>query len=259
MTEFCTVTRQGRVTIVTLNRPDVLNAVHYPAQQELERIWDAFARDDDQWVGIITGAGERAFSAGHDLKYHASGAEQEALAKGFAGLTARFDLDKPIIAAVNGLAVGGGFETALACDLIIADERAQFALPEPKVGLAAIAGGVHRLPRTIGSKRAMGMLLTGRFVSAQEGYALGFVTAVAPKGQALAEALVWADQILECSPMAIRATKQTAMRGLDEADLQAAYHADYRAVLELKESHDYVEGPKAFSEKRRPIWKAGHL
>jgi crotonobetainyl-CoA hydratase len=254
MTEFCKVERRGRVTIVTLNRPDSLNAVHYPAQLELEKVWDAFAEDDEQWVGIITGAGDKAFSAGHDLKYHASGAPRGALAKGFCGLTARFDLDKPVIAAVNGLAVGGGFETALACDLVIADRRARFALPEPRVGLAAIAGGVHRLPRAVGLKRAMGMLLTGRQVTAQEGHDMGFVTALAEPGQALDEAMNWAAAILECSPMAVRATKQAAMRGLDEAALESAYNLDYAAVRALKESDDYVEGPKAFAEKRPPRW-----
>ena len=131
-------------------------------------------------------------------------------ASGFGGLTSRWDLDKPVIAAVNGVAMGGGFEIALACDIIIASENARMALPEPKVGLAALAAGVHRLPRQIGLKRAMGMMLTGRHVQAQEGYELGFVTAVAQEGEALSEARRWAEMILECSPMSIRATKQAA-------------------------------------------------
>jgi enoyl-CoA hydratase/carnithine racemase len=255
MPEFCKVEREGRLTIVTMNRPEVMNAMHYPAHLEMEKIWDDFAADPEQWVGIITGAGDRAFSAGNDLKFQASGGKRGFVRSGFAGLSSRFELDKPVIAAVNGVAMGGGFETALACDLIIAAENARFALPEPRVGLAALAGGVHRLPRTIGLKRAMGMMLTGRHVPAREGYELGFVTAVVPEGQALAEAKKWAAQILECSPMSIRATKQAAMRGLGMANVADAYRMEYEAVIAMRNSEDFIEGPKAFAEKRKPNWK----
>jgi enoyl-CoA hydratase/carnithine racemase len=255
MPEFCKVERDGHLTIVTLNRPEVMNAMHYPAHLELEKVWDDFAADPEQWVGIITGAGDRAFSAGNDLKFQAAGGKRGFVRSGFAGLTSRFDLDKPVIAAVNGVAMGGGFETALACDIIIAAENARFALPEPRVGLAALAGGVHRLPRTIGLKRAMGMMLTGRHVPAKEGYELGFVTAVVPERQALAEAKKWAAQILECSPMSIRATKQAAMRGLTLANVGDAYKLDYDAVIAMRNSEDFIEGPKAFAEKRKPNWK----
>lgn len=255
MPEFCKVERDGHVTIVTLNRPEVMNALHYPAHLELEKVWDDFAADPEQWVGIVTGAGERGFSAGNDLKFQAAGGKRGFVRSGFAGLSSRFDLDKPVIAAVNGVAMGGGFEVALACDIIIAAENARFALPEPRVGLAALAGGVHRLPRTIGLKRAMGMMLTGRHVPAKEGYELGFVTAVVPEGQALAEAKKWAGLILECSPMSIRATKQAAMRGLTMANVADAYKVDYDAVIAMRNSEDFIEGPKAFSEKRKPNWK----
>ena len=163
--EFCKVEREGRLTIVTMNRPDVMNALHPPANFELAKIFDQFAQDADQWVAIITGAGDRAFSAGNDLKYQAAGNPITVPPTGFAGLTSRFDLNKPVIAAVNGLAMGGGFEIALACDLIVAAETALFALPEPRVGLAALAGGLHRLPREIGMKKALGMILTGRRVT----------------------------------------------------------------------------------------------
>jgi len=135
--EFITVARDGPVTTVTLNRPEVMNALHSPAHFELHEAFDAFAADAEQWVAIITGAGERAFSAGNDLKHQAGGGEMSRAPTGFAGLTSRFDLTKPLIAAVNGVAMGGGFEIALACDLIIASEKAVFALPEPKVGLGA--------------------------------------------------------------------------------------------------------------------------
>jgi enoyl-CoA hydratase/carnithine racemase len=139
--QYCTVQDEGRLRIVTLNRPEVLNALHADANDELAAIWDEFAARDDLWVGIITGAGERGFSAGNDLKVQAGGKRRPNGPRGFAGICNRFDLTKPLIAAVNGVAMGGGFETALACDIIIAAENAVFALPEPRVGLIAGAGG----------------------------------------------------------------------------------------------------------------------
>ena len=253
--EFCTVQDEGRVRIVTLNRPEVMNALHGDAHHELNEVWNEVAARDDLWVGIITGAGDRAFSAGNDLKVQASGKRRPWAGSGFAGLTHRFDLDKPLIAAVNGWAMGGGFEIALACDIIVASENALFALPEPRVGLIAGAGGVHRLPRQIPQKLAMGMILTGRRVPASEGLTLGFVNEVVPVGQALAGAKRWAAQILECSPMAVRASKQAAMRGLGEASVAAALGNVYPAQVANNTSADFVEGPKAFAEKRKPVWQ----
>jgi crotonobetainyl-CoA hydratase len=253
--QFCRVQDEGRLRIVTLNRPEVLNALHADANDELSEVWDEFATRDDLWVGIITGAGGRAFSAGNDLKVQAAGRRRPNGPNGFAGLCHRFDLDKPLIAAVNGVAMGGGFETALACDIIIASENAVFALPEPRVGLIAGGGGVHRLPRTIPIKQAMGMILTGRRVPAREGFELGFVTEVVPEGQALEAAKRWAGLILECSPKAVRASKQASYRGLDEQKLETAMRTIYSAQQENIESQDYIEGPKAFAEKRKPDWK----
>jgi crotonobetainyl-CoA hydratase len=253
--QYCTVADEGRLRIVTLNRPDVMNALHSEAHAELEQVWDEFAARDDLWVGIVTGAGERAFSAGNDLKVQATGKRGPLARTGFAGLTRRFDLDKPLIAAVNGVAMGGGFEIALACDIIIAAENAIFALPEPRVGLIAGAGGVHRLPRMIPQKQALGMILTGRRVPAAEGRTLGFVNEVVPVGQALEGAKRWAALILECSPMAVRASKQAVYRGLDAADLNAAIETFYPAQKANAESQDYIEGPRAFAEKRKPNWQ----
>src|SRR6185312_7512124 len=252
--EFCKVDREGPLTIVTLNRPEVMNAIHAPASEELSAVFDDFANDPEQWVAIVTGAGERAFSAGNDLKYQASGGKMGWPKSGFAGLTNRFDLDKPLIAAVNGIAMGGGFETALACDIIVAAETAVFALPEPRVGLIA-GSGVHRLPRMIGQKAALGMILTGRRVSAAEGRELGFVNEVVPEGEALAAAKRWAAQILECSPMAIRASKQVVYKSLDEPTLAAAMRTTYPAVQANLDSEDYLEGPRAFAERRKPNWQ----
>jgi enoyl-CoA hydratase/carnithine racemase len=252
---YCTVQDEGRVRIVTINRPQVMNAVHSEAAYELERVWDEFAARDDLWVGILTGAGERAFSAGNDLKVQAAGKRGPRPNSGFGGLSNRYDLAKPLIAAVNGVAMGGGFEMALACDIIVAAENAVFALPEPRVGLIAGAGGVHRLPRMIPEKQALGMILTGRRVSAAEGKTLGFVNEVVPQGEALAAAKRWANMILECSPMAVRASKQAVYRGLDEPSLERAVRTIYPAQQANMDSEDYIEGPKAFAEKRKPNWK----
>ena len=253
--EFVNVDRDGPVTTFTLNRPEVMNALHSPAHFELAEAFDAFAADPEQWVGIVTGAGDRAFSAGNDLKHQATGGKMGSPPSGFAGLTSRYDLTKPLIAAVNGVAMGGGFEIALACDIIIAAENAIFALPEPRVGLIAGAGGVHRLPRMIPQKQALGMILTGRRVPAAEGLALGFVTAVVPEGQALAEAKKWAEMILECSPMAVRTSKQAVYRGMNEATLRDALNTRYPMQDVMMKSEDMIEGPKAFAEKRKPNWK----
>ncbi|MBX3491922.1 MAG: enoyl-CoA hydratase/isomerase family protein [Parvibaculum sp.] len=255
MTEFCTAERDGHLLVVTINRPERMNALHPPANFELEGIFNEFAADPDLWVAIITGAGDRAFSAGNDLRWQAEGNKLEVPATGFAGLTARFDLTKPVIAAVNGVAMGGGFEIALACDLIIASDNAKFALPEPKVGLAALAGGLHRLPRQIGAKRAMGMILTGRQVPAAEGMELGFVNEVVPAAELMAAAKRWAGLIMECSPMSIRASKEAVYKGLDIANLNEAVTGKYPAVNALFKSEDLIEGPRAFAEKRKPNWK----
>ncbi len=255
--EFCKIERDGRLLLVTINRPEVMNALHPPANKELAEAFDDFAADPDLWVAIITGAGDRAFSAGNDLKYQASGQPMSIPATGFAGLTSRFDLTKPVIAAVNGLAMGGGFEIALACDIIVASDNALFALPEPRVGLAALAGGLHRLPQEIGLKRALGMILTGRRATAAEGQALGFVNEIVKPGEALEAAKRWAAQILECSPMSIRASKEAVTRGLMEPSVKAALanQRHYDAVRAMFKSEDFVEGPTAFAQKRPPKWK----
>ena len=254
MTEYCLVEKHNHIVTVTLNRPDRLNALHPPANAELGEVFDEFAADDDAWVAIITGSG-RGFSAGNDLRYQAEGGERVPMPKGFGGLTSRFDLTKPVIAAVNGVAMGGGFEIALACDLIIASDKAKFALPEPKVGLAALAGGLNRLPRQIGPKRALGMILTGRHVSPQEGQELGFVNEVVEHDELMAAAQRWAKEICACAPLSIRASKDVVYRSLSEASLEASMRTQYDSVKAMVTSEDFIEGPKAFAEKRAPNWK----
>ena len=250
--------KQGHVAYVTLNRPERMNALDKHSHEELIEIFDDFAADEDSWVAIITGAGDRAFSAGNDLK-----ATAEASANGerrvdsrsrFAAITRGYDCPKPLIAAVNGVAAGGGFEIALACDLVIAADTARFALPEPRVGLIAGAGGIHRLSRQIPIKHAMGMLLTGRFASAEEGYRLGFVNEVVPAAELMAAAERWASEILECSPLLVQLTKEAVHDGFAAA-VDDAIARDWEArIPRMLASEDYVEGPKAFSEKRRPVW-----
>jgi len=252
---YVKVDRHDHVTVITLNRPEVLNALHGPANRELNGIFDAFAEDPDQWVAIITGAGDRAFCAGYDLKSVAD-AGIELPPGGFAGITARFDLVKPVIAAVNGFAFGGGFETALACDIIVASDDAQFALPEPRVGLAALAGGLLRLPRAIGEKRAMEIILTCRRVSAEEGRTLGFVADAVPREKLMDRAMEIALRICEASPAAVRASKEVAGRLAADEPLSRAYvlQNEGPAVAAMLVSPDLREGPLAFSQKRPPRW-----
>src|SRR5690606_16966246 len=238
MPEFCSIERKDHVFVVTLERPERLNALHPPANAELGKVFDQFAADDDAWVAIITGRG-RGFCAGNDLRYQAEGGERVPMPRGFGGLTSRFDLTKPVIAAVNGVAMGGGFEIALACDLIIAAESATFALPEPKVGLAALAGGLNRLPRQIGVKRALGMILTGRHVSGAEGKELGFVNEVVPGEQLMEAALRWAGEICACAPLSIRASKDVVYRSLDIASLEESMRMQYDSVKAMVQSEDF--------------------
>ncbi len=254
MPKFCIVEKANHIMTVRINRPERLNALHPPGNAELGEVFDDFAADDDMWVAIITGEG-RGFSAGNDLRHQAEGGERVPTPRGFGGLSSRFDLLKPVIAAVNGVAMGGGFEIALSCDLIIASDQAKFALPEPKVGLAALAGGLNRLPRQIGVKRALGMILTGRHVPAAEGVELGFVNEVVPHDKLMERTLEWANMILECAPLSIRASKDVVYRSLDCASLQESMETGYDSVRAMSTSEDFIEGPLAFSEKRPPNWK----
>jgi crotonobetainyl-CoA hydratase len=253
--QFVTVAREGRLTILTINRPEASNALNAGAQFAMAAAFDAFADDDEQWVAIVTGAGAKAFCAGHDLKQQAAGGGLVTPPTGFGGLTARKGFNKPVIAAVNGVAMGGGFELALACDIVVAAAHAAFALPEVRVGIAALAGGIQTLPQVVGRKHAMGILLTGRRVSAAEGLAMGFVNEVT-EGDVLEAARRWAEHILAASPMSVRATKEAVGLGLSTPFDQALVDQwDYPAMKAMLASQDHIEGPQAFAEKRAPAWK----
>jgi crotonobetainyl-CoA hydratase len=249
------LTLEEGVAVVTLSRPERMNALHPAAHHALCDLFDRLAQTEGIRVVIVTGEG-KAFCAGYDLRDSLDNGVMEISAKGFAGLTGRTDYPLPLIAAVNGVALGGGFEMALACDIIVAAESARFALPEPKVGWAALAGGVQRLPRAIGIKRAMDIILTGRMVSAGEGHALGFVNEVVADGAVLAAARRWAAQIVACAPLAVRCSKAVAYASLDQPTLADALDVDrYPQVAPLMASEDSVEGRTAFAARRAPVWK----
>ena len=255
--ETIRVTRSNHVTSVLLNRPDAMNSITPQMHSELQQAFDDFAADDEQFVGVIRGAGDRAFCAGSDLKNIASGGFKAYPKSGYAGLIERFDLNKPLIAAVDGYALGGGFEVALACDVIIATNRAKFGLPEPLVGAVALGGGVHRLARQIGLKQAMGMVLTAEHVTAEEGFRMGFVNQVVEPDQLDATVSGMCEKILRCAPLSIAASKEAIHSGLGEPDLATAIREQerYPAFSRWRRAEDTVEGPKAFAEKRRPNWQ----
>ena len=253
--EFITTETDGRILKVTFNRPEVYNAMHPPMHHELSDAWDKFEADKDLWVAICTGAGDKAYSAGNDLKFTASGQKIDPPASGFAGLANRLDRTKPIIAAVNGVAMGGGMETALACDIILAADTARFALPEVKVGFIAGAGGIQRLSRQIGRKAAMDMLLTARHVQAAEAVQLGIANAAVPQADLMDAAIEKAHQIAANSPSSVKATmKVLAMMDEQEETLDALNFS--RPVLDdLRKTFDFSEGVNAFVEKRAPEWR----
>ncbi len=251
--EYCIVEREGHILKVSMNRPEVRNALHPPANEELAGIFNAFEGDSGLWVAIITGVGRESFSAGNDLKYMASGGEMWMPKSGFAGLTHR-TRSKPVIAAVNGLALGGGLEIALACDIIVASDQALFGLPEPRVGLIAGAGGVQRLSRQIGIKKAMEMILTGDPISAAQALDLGLINHAVAPGQVLEKALELARKICAVSPVAVRSSMALLNETAGCASTDEAVTRPSAVFDNLLNSDDFFEGSRAFAEKREPRW-----
>lgn len=253
---YCRYETHGPLLLLTLDRPQVLNALHPAAHQELADALDRYASDEHLRVAIITGTGERAFCVGTDLKALASSGDHTKPATGFAGITHRFDLWKPVIAAVNGACLGGGMEILAACDMAVASHHARFGLPEPRVGLAALGGGLlQRLPRQIGMKHAMELILTGRTIDAQRALSMGLINQIVAPEQLLEAARALADDILQCAPLAVQASKQVVLQSLRQADLNGTMHQDYPMAVRMLASHDAVEGPAAFAEKRQAQWQ----
>lgn len=245
----------GAVAIITINRPEVLNALHPRGHRAMSAALDRFRDDPALYVAILTGAGERAFCVGTDLKALAATGDHAKPPTGFAGITHREDLFKPVIAAVNGACLGGGMEILAACDLAVAAEHARFGLPEPRVGLAALGGGLlQRLPRQLPAKHASWLVLTGLPVDARQALRMGLVNEVVPAAQLMARARALADSLLECAPLALQASKQVMQQSQAIPDLFEAMRADYALAGLMLRSQDAVEGPRAFAEKRRPHW-----
>jgi crotonobetainyl-CoA hydratase/dehydration protein DpgD len=254
--------KKNHVAYVTLDRPEVLNAMDSRMHAELATIWDDVENDDDVRVGVLSGAGGRAFSVGQDLRerarLNAAGAAPGTFGSrgqvGWPRLTERFHLSKPLVAKVDGYALGGGFELALACDLIIASDRAVFALPEVRLGLVPGAGGAFRLARQMPVKIAMGYLLTGRRMQSSVALQWGLVNQVVPAAQLDDCVAEWVDDLLASAPLSVRAVKQAVMRSLD-LSLPESFDTTYEWEQRRMKSRDAAEGPRAFAEKRPPRWE----
>ncbi|MFV0306379.1 MAG: crotonase/enoyl-CoA hydratase family protein [Desertimonas sp.] len=248
------IERHDRVGVLTINRAEARNAISRQVTIEMAAAIDELEADPSIWVLVITGAGERSFCAGADLKTLARGRPTVPELGGFAGITTRTFL-KPVIAAVNGFALGGGTEICLSCDLVVAEEHATFGLPEVRRGIVAGAGGLERLPRRVPPAIAMEMILTGEPIDAARALALGLVNRVVPRGGGLDAAKSLADKICQGAPLAVRYSKAVARSSMAVGEIDAVrVHDDLRRAVFA--SADAQEGPRAFAEKRTPAWTA---
>jgi E-phenylitaconyl-CoA hydratase len=251
----------GRIVTITINRPEAMNSVDPETQQALVQAWTRFRDDDGVWVAILTGAGDKAFSAGADLKklvpaaFATAGGTSAHNSLGLGGITRGLEIWKPMIAAVNGFCLAGGLEQALACDLRIASPNATFGLTEVRWAIMPGAGGTQRLPRAVPLAKALEMILMARALTAQEALQYGLVNAVVPLPELLPTARQWAERLCEVGPLAVRAAKEAVVRGLS---LPLADGLRLEAFLSstLRGTEDAAEGPKAFAEKRTPSFKA---
>lgn len=255
--------KKERIAFITINRPEVMNAIDWETHQELCDAWTDFRDDPDVWVAILTGAGDKAFSSGADLKKlipkvaHQTALERmedESYRPGFGGITKNMKIWKPIIAAINGICLAGGTEMALACDLKVAAENAVFGLMEVQWGIIPGGGGTQRLPRSIPLAKAMEMILLAKRIDANEALRLGLVNKVVPSEKVMPTAEEMAERICKMGPLAVRAAKAAILRGLDlPLDEGLALEDAYQDFLLRTE--DAVEGPTAFDEKRLPNFK----
>ena len=245
------------VATVTIDRPDVLNAIDLAAEAELQRIWTRLEADDDVRLVVLTGAGERAFCVGADLKNPSvKGVDYWAAARpgGFGGIALRETLNVPVIARVNGFALGGGFEMVLGCDIVVACDEASFGLPEALVGRMPLDGGMTLLQRQIPFRQAMGMMLTGQRIKAARALELGLVNEVVPRAELDAAVARWTSAILACAPLSLKAIKQVVRQTatLSPAQAQAVR---LPALVAALQSQDADEGVLAFQQKRKPQWQ----
>ena len=250
-------TVENHVATVTLSRPEALNAVDLATEAELQTIWTQIENDPEVRVVVLTGAGERAFCVGADLKNPSTtGLEYWAAPRpgGFGGIALRETLNVPVIARVNGFALGGGFEMVLGCDIVIACEEASFGLPEPLVGRMPLDGGMILLSRQVPYRKALGMLFTGKRVTAAQALDMGLVNEVVPRAELDASVARWVDDILACAPLSLKAIKQIVRHTSNLTPVQAQA-LRLPALVAALESEDGDEGVLAFQQKRKPQWK----
>ncbi|MCP4038568.1 MAG: enoyl-CoA hydratase/isomerase family protein [bacterium] len=254
---------EGAVALLTIDRPKVHNALDFETSDALVAAWERFRDDDHLWIAVLTGAGERSFCAGADLRgvgdFYKSLTSTQRLRRservpGLGGITKNLSIDKPIIAAVNGHCLAGGLEIALACDLRVASENASFGLPEVTRGIIPGAGGTQRLPRLIGPERALDLIMSGRRIDAQEALRIGLVSRVVAQGDLRDEAMKTAQAIAANGPLAVRAAKAAVWRGLD-MPLEEGLRLEQLIAEPVRQSEDAQEGPRAFLEKRKPEFK----
>jgi enoyl-CoA hydratase/carnithine racemase len=247
--------RRGHIEILTINRPEARNAINGGVSRAMSSAMDELADDDECWVVVITGSGDKAFSAGMDLKAFATGEGGDIMGAsgGFAGLTQR-SFPKPIIAAVNGSALAGGLEIMLSCDMVVAVEHAVFGIPEAKRGLIAGAGGLLRLPKRLPMAVALELAMTGDPIDARRAEALGLINKVVPADSLLAEALALAERIAANAPLAVRYSKSVMQRAAEVSESEG-WKINQEAVRVVFSSADAMEGPVAFAEKREPRWQ----
>ena len=247
---------EGKIAIFIINRPEKMNVLNVEAMQRFTALLKEFRDDDNLWVGILTGTGEKVFSAGVDIKDFLPMIRNTPDRKWQrpTAIMRGMDLWKPMIAACNGLTIGGGLEMALACDIMIAAENAAFGLPEVRVGICPGGGATARLPRTIPRRLAAEMLFTGKTISAQEAYRIGLVNKVVPLPDLMTEAKKMAATICEAAPLAVRCAKELLLRGMD-VSLDEALRLEDDIQTYILGTKDCEEGFAAFAEKRKPEWK----
>jgi enoyl-CoA hydratase/carnithine racemase len=250
-------TKEGRIAIFTINRPEVRNALNIETIRQFREAITDFRDDNELWVGIITGAGEKAFCGGADIKdtlpfMKEHSRDQWAMP---ASIMRGLELWKPLIAAINGMALGGGLEIVLACDIRIAAETARLGTTEVNLGLIPGWGGTQRLPRAIPKCKAAELLLMGKIIDAQEAYRIGLVNKVVPQAEVLSTAKEWAQVICQAAPLAVRAAKEAMLRGCDMT-LEEGLRLENSLVASVMATEDFTEGTKAFVEKRKPNYKA---